>query len=206
MIGGGIAGLSAALTLQDAGVDVVLIESSDRLGGKIRTERTGDYIIEVGSDSILSYKPAGLAMIERVGLMDRVINTREGGQGTSILHRGRLQPLPEGMTGLVPADVRSIATTGLLPWRGLSGWRSSTSCRQAERLRTRASADSSGDGWGMSSIATWPSRCCQESTPETRTSSACWRRSPGSENRSGSTADYPQHARPAPERAGPFGV
>ncbi|MEZ4521625.1 MAG: protoporphyrinogen oxidase [Thermomicrobiales bacterium] len=118
VIGGGIAGLSAALTLQDAGVDVVLIESSDRLGGKIRTERTGDYIIEAGPDSILSYKPAGLAMIERVGLMDRVINTREGGQGTSILHRGRLQPLPEGMTGLVPADVRSLSTTGLLSWRG----------------------------------------------------------------------------------------
>jgi oxygen-dependent protoporphyrinogen oxidase len=65
---------------------VTLIEASDRLGGKILTERADGYTIEAGPDSILSYKPAGLAMIERVGRLDHVINTRQDGQGTHILH------------------------------------------------------------------------------------------------------------------------
>ncbi|MEX2315260.1 MAG: protoporphyrinogen oxidase, partial [Thermomicrobiales bacterium] len=118
VIGGGIAGLSAALTLHESAMSVTVIEASDRLGGKILTERTDGYTIEAGPDSILSSKPAGLSMIERIGRLDYVVNTREDGQGTHILHRGKLERLPEGMAALVPIDVRSVLGTRLLSWRG----------------------------------------------------------------------------------------
>lgn len=36
VIGAGLAGLSAALTLQDAGADVVVIDSADRPGGQLQ--------------------------------------------------------------------------------------------------------------------------------------------------------------------------
>ena len=114
VIGGGIAGLSAALTLQEAGCRVTVIEASQRLGGKIRTDHVDGFVIEAGPDSILSYKPAGLSLMKRLGILDRVVNTREDGQGTFILHRGKLQPLPEGMTALVPVNIRSVAATKLL--------------------------------------------------------------------------------------------
>ena len=39
VVGGGIAGLTAALTLHQAGVPFVLFEGTARLGGVIRTER-----------------------------------------------------------------------------------------------------------------------------------------------------------------------
>lgn len=40
VIGAGVAGLSAAATLQDAGAEVTVIEARDRIGGRIWTDRT----------------------------------------------------------------------------------------------------------------------------------------------------------------------
>ncbi len=47
VVGGGIAGLAAAWTLRDR--DVVLLEASDRLGGRIRSERRGDHVLNFGA-------------------------------------------------------------------------------------------------------------------------------------------------------------
>jgi oxygen-dependent protoporphyrinogen oxidase len=47
VIGGGIAGLSAAWNLRDA--DVLVLEASDRVGGRIRSERRGDYWVNLGA-------------------------------------------------------------------------------------------------------------------------------------------------------------
>lgn len=115
--GGGIAGLTAAYTLASRGVMVTLVEADRRLGGKIYTERVGDLVIDAGPDSFLSAKPAALDLAARLGIADRLIDTRMDGGGTFILRAGKLQPLPEGITLLVPADLRSIARTPLLsPW------------------------------------------------------------------------------------------
>ena len=42
VIGAGLAGLSAALSLQDAGREVALIDGADRAGGRVAT-----YVIDV---------------------------------------------------------------------------------------------------------------------------------------------------------------
>ena len=114
VIGGGVAGLSAALALRDRGVEVVLIERDSRLGGVVRTDHVDGFLLESGPDSILSYKPSGVAMIDRLGLCASLVETRPGGGGTFILHNGELVPLPEGMTMLVPTQYKAIATTPLL--------------------------------------------------------------------------------------------
>lgn len=112
--GGGISGLSAALELQDRGATVTLVEAGSRFGGPLHTEQIDDYQVDTGPDSFLSSKPDGIALIERLGLQDRVINTRPDGGGTFILRKGRLVPLPEGITLLVPTQFRAVATTPLL--------------------------------------------------------------------------------------------
>jgi protoporphyrinogen/coproporphyrinogen III oxidase len=123
VVGGGIAGLAAAYRLQrlatDAGteVDVTLLEASDRLGGKIQTERGDGLVIEYGPDSFLSYKPAATKLAAALGIEDRVIGTRESGGGTYILRDGRLEPLPEGITMLVPTRLRPLAGSRLLSIR-----------------------------------------------------------------------------------------
>lgn len=112
--GGGISGLSAALELQDQGAAVTLVEAGSRFGGPLHTEIIDGCQVDTGPDSFLSSKPDGIKLIERLGLQDRVINTRPDGGGTFILRKGRLVPLPEGITLLVPTQFKAVATTPLL--------------------------------------------------------------------------------------------
>ncbi|KTF69171.1 flavin monoamine oxidase family protein [Sphingomonas sp. HT-1] len=49
VIGGGAAGIGAARTLADAGVDVLLIEADARLGGRARTEHIAGMALDIGA-------------------------------------------------------------------------------------------------------------------------------------------------------------
>ncbi|MFX4478088.1 FAD-dependent oxidoreductase, partial [Acinetobacter baumannii] len=57
VVGGGIAGLTAALDLTEAGCDVVVLEGSDRVGGKLRVDDLGDLSVDVGAESMLARRP-----------------------------------------------------------------------------------------------------------------------------------------------------
>ncbi len=53
VVGAGAAGLAAAQALLDSGADVVLLEASDRVGGRVRTLTTfADFPIELGAEEI----------------------------------------------------------------------------------------------------------------------------------------------------------
>jgi len=57
IVGGGIAGLSAAYDLQARGLSVRVLEASARVGGVIATERFDGWVIDGGPDSLLVQKP-----------------------------------------------------------------------------------------------------------------------------------------------------
>ena len=48
VIGAGLAGLSAALTLQDAGAEVTVLDSSDRAGGRVASDLIDGFILDRG--------------------------------------------------------------------------------------------------------------------------------------------------------------
>ena len=119
VVGGGISGLAAAERLvRDASssepLRVTLLESSDRVGGVIRTDHEDGFLLEAGPDVILAAKPAGMEMCERLGIRDHVIETRPSAKGSFILDGSALRPIPEGMSGVVPSRVWPFVTTPLL--------------------------------------------------------------------------------------------
>ena len=118
VVGAGISGLAAAIELQSHGLDVVVLEASSRAGGPIRTETENGYIIDAGPDSFLSTKPGGLALASRLAIDSQIVNTSPDGGGTFIVHNRRMEPLPEGITMLVPTQVRQIAESRLLDAAG----------------------------------------------------------------------------------------
>jgi len=124
VIGGGIAGLAAAYSLRehrkpgDQGFEVVLIESKDRLGGNIRTEKTGGFLIEGGPDCFLSEKPWAMELCKRIGLEDELLNTNEANRKTFVLSGGKLHELPEGVILMIPTKIMPLATSSLISLAG----------------------------------------------------------------------------------------
>ena len=133
IVGGGIAGLSAAYALGKSGVRHVLLEASPRLGGVIRTERAGGYLLEAGPDAILAQKPEAVALARELGLGGRLVPTNPRVKAVFVLHRGRLRPLPEGMNLGVPTRLLPMATTRLFSWPA--------KLRMATELRLRPRPD-----------------------------------------------------------------
>jgi oxygen-dependent protoporphyrinogen oxidase len=114
VVGGGISGLSAALELAEAGLSVTVVEAADRFGGKIATNRVDGLVVEGGADSFLSTKPAGLALVERLGISDRLVNSKAEDRRTFVWSRGQLRELPEGLVIGSPARAWSLLRSGLL--------------------------------------------------------------------------------------------
>ena len=54
VVGAGPAGLATAFRLDRAGHEVVVLESRDRAGGKIHTQRVGDYVLDAGATAVPS--------------------------------------------------------------------------------------------------------------------------------------------------------
>ena len=118
IVGGGICGLSAAHALAKRGVGFLLLEAADRWGGVIRTERAGGFLLEAGPDALLAQKPEGVALCRELGLGERLTPTHRTARAVYVLHRGRLRPLPEGMTLAVPTRLGAFLASNLFSWPG----------------------------------------------------------------------------------------
>ena len=115
VVGAGIAGLTAARDLADAGHDVLVLEGSDRVGGKLRLTEVAGIAVDVGAEAMLNRRPEGVALARAAGL-DVVHPT---GAGSRIWSRGALRPMPPSLMG-VPFDVEALAASGVLSAEGLA--------------------------------------------------------------------------------------
>src|SRR6201987_543348 len=68
VVGAGMAGLTAARTLAEAGLKVLVVEAQDRIGGRIWTRHVGDEAIELGAEFIHGRPPELWALIDEAGL------------------------------------------------------------------------------------------------------------------------------------------
>ncbi|MDR7086674.1 oxygen-dependent protoporphyrinogen oxidase [Aeromicrobium panaciterrae] len=108
IVGGGMAGLAAARQLADDGADVVLLEGSSRLGGKLLLGEVGGLSLDLGAESILARRPEGLDLMHAVGLDDRVVNPRTS--DAAIWTHGSLRAMPPTVMGIpASAELNGIA-------------------------------------------------------------------------------------------------
>lgn len=119
VVGGGIAGLTVAWRLQQAGRSVVLFEASDRVGGAIRTLDVDGVLLEQGPQSLRGAGPATGALVRDLGLSGQVVPASPASRQRLLLHQGRLQALPDGLLALFrggPVPIAVVARALLEPF------------------------------------------------------------------------------------------
>jgi len=122
VIGGGITGLAAAFYLQKEArekgypLEVILIEASHRLGGKIQTVRRDGFVIERGPDSFLERKKSFGKFAEDLGISDQLVANATG-QAYILVNDG-LHPIPGGSVMGIPTQISPFITSGLFSWSG----------------------------------------------------------------------------------------
>lgn len=117
IVGGGIAGLSAAYELSKHGVQFRVFEAGDRPGGVILTERFDGWIIDAGPDAILRQKPAALKLCQELGIADR-LQTILPPRTSYVLRDEQLHPLVEGSFLGFPLRLGALARSSLFTLPG----------------------------------------------------------------------------------------
>ncbi len=96
IIGGGISGLAAAHRLvelsrgQPNPFQITLLEASPRFGGLIETRQEGQFLLELGPDAFLCEKPSVMALCQRLGIQEEMIETDERFRRSFVLSGGEL--------------------------------------------------------------------------------------------------------------------
>ncbi|MWC29144.1 phytoene desaturase family protein [Paenibacillus sp. MMS18-CY102] len=112
VVGGGVAGLTAAIYAAKAGKQTIVIEKQDRLGGRAVTNKKKGVYFNLGGHAL--YHGDALATFRELGL-------RLEGNQPSIDAYG----IWKGKLHTMPMSVKSLLTTPLLSWKGkleLASW------------------------------------------------------------------------------------
>ena len=125
IVGAGLAGINAAITLQAAGVDVQVVESSDRPGGRITSDLIDGFICDRGFQLINSKYPAlvDLDVIKEIDFIaaSRVIEVSLGNDRHA-LGDPRVAPwtLLDRATGTMPEKIALLRFLTFTPKKNTS--------------------------------------------------------------------------------------
>jgi oxygen-dependent protoporphyrinogen oxidase len=114
VVGGGIAGLVAARGIAATGRDVLLLEASPQVGGKLRSAEVAGLTVDVGAEAMLARRPEGLALAVEVGA--EVVHPTAA--TSAVWSRGALRAMPRSLMG-VPLDLDQLAASGVLSPEGM---------------------------------------------------------------------------------------
>ncbi len=104
VIGGGLAGLVAArrIGLDAPGSDVLVLEGSDRVGGKLRLESVAGHRVDVGAEAMLALRPEATGLVTELGAQDDLVTPTT--TSASIWSRGQMYAVPRATLTGVPGS------------------------------------------------------------------------------------------------------
>lgn len=112
VIGGGIAGLTAARCLAAQDMAVTILEAGDRLGGCVRTVSFEGARIDVGAEAVHRAAPGPLELVAALGLEADLVEAAVA--PTWIATARGVRRLPDGVGPAGPTRVGPLVTSGLL--------------------------------------------------------------------------------------------
>ncbi len=121
VVGGGVSGLATAYFLRRAAgpdLELTLLESSDRLGGKVLTQPIAGHPVDTGPDALLVRVPAMTALLEALDLDEAIVAPGVG--GAYVWSRGRLRRLPPSTLFGIPQRLWPLVRSGLLSPVGMA--------------------------------------------------------------------------------------
>lgn len=108
IIGGGIAGLTAAFRLKKAGIKVTLLEKNDRLGGALYSHQEDGFLAELGPNSILETSPLVTELIQDIGLEEDKVYANESSKVRYIVRNKKPVPLPSSPPSFIASPLFSF--------------------------------------------------------------------------------------------------
>lgn len=119
VIGAGIAGLAAAARLREErpDVEIVVLEGSPRIGGKLQLAEVGGVTVDVGAEAMLNRRPEAVALARTSGLGADIVHPAT--ISAHLWNRDELVAMPRTLMG-IPTDLRVLAETGVISKPGLA--------------------------------------------------------------------------------------
>jgi len=105
VIGAGISGLTCAYRLKESGLDVALLESSDHVGGVIRSEAIDGYLIERGPNSTQGIVEL-LMLVDELGIGGELLEG-DSKAPAFIYYNKQLHAVPNGPLALIKSGLLS---------------------------------------------------------------------------------------------------
>ncbi|MBI4874050.1 MAG: FAD-dependent oxidoreductase [Acidobacteria bacterium] len=117
VVGAGLAGLSCALDLREKGFSTLILEASDGVGGRVRTDPVEGFLLERGCPHLLTAYPEAARRLDF-----KALDLRPLTPGAWVRHQG---------------EFREILDPWHHPWRAVGGW-SSRIGSLLDRMRFRS--------------------------------------------------------------------
>ena len=109
IIGSGISGLSCAHFLSKSDKDFLLIESQNRIGGIIKTEKINRFICENGPNTVLLNNDSIIEMIKDCGLWDSLEYPKEiADKNRFVLYKGEIKKVPTSLPKFIFSPLLTI--------------------------------------------------------------------------------------------------
>ncbi|WP_410982531.1 protoporphyrinogen oxidase [Bacillus cereus] len=122
VIGGGITGLSTIYYLErlkkDYNIDLelILVEKNEYLGGKIRSVKEKDFIMETGADSIVARNENVMPFVKELRLEEELVYNETG--ISYIYANDTLHPIPADTVFGIPMSLESLFSSTLVSTKG----------------------------------------------------------------------------------------